>query len=78
MNNKEINNQKMYQDNWSHDKYTEVNKDDKNINQGKIPKSRKPYNNFSRNDMVDNSVNNRTLQADFLEPRKQPMKKQNV
>ena len=79
MNINDINNQKGYQENWNHDKYMEVNKDDKNFNQGKN-KSRKSYNRFGNE--TDNSnqiVNSKTLVADFIEqPKKQPVKKQTV
>jgi hypothetical protein len=81
MNNNDFSNQKMYQDNWNHDKYVDVNKDDKNQMQGKNSKPRKPFNRFN-NDVSDNSsqiVNTKTLVADFIDqPKKQLPKKQNV
>jgi len=79
MNNKEIN--KIYQENWNHDKYNDINKEEKSMNLSKNTKPKKNYNRFP-NDHNDNStqmVNSKTLLSDYIEqPKKQQGKKQNV
>jgi len=79
MNNKEINsNTKIYQDRWGHDGFSELNKEDKSSNQNKN-KIKKAYNRFNDlSEPIISVVNSKTLVADFIDPRKQQMKKNNV